>query len=125
MHTVLVKLSEVLKPECLVFHGHDYGVKNLTWANHLMENSDDSSAKQTINTAYQKALESKENRKASTGHVWRHETSVNLYVQASSGSTSVARLFPAKTNLTCARVVGLLRQNANEFAKANKGKPKA
>lgn len=76
MANILARCCEEIPANCLLFYGHDYGVKNLNWACYLMSRSAESRESelmQVVFKAYQNALKNKKEGYASTGIVWSQE----------------------------------------------------
>lgn len=83
MTDILQKRSQQVGDECLTFYGHDYGLKNLSWACYLLESIDkDSTLYRTCYQAYRECEQRKTVGFASTGIFWREERAHNLFIQS-------------------------------------------
>ena len=87
MTQIIKRCLKDIRQDTLLFYGHDYGVKNLNWAAHLVFRSSslqNSLLMESIEQAYNRASDSKKANIVSTGILWNDELSHNLFILAVS-----------------------------------------
>jgi len=96
MQLILQSRDKMIPDDCLVFYGHDYGLRNLNWAAFIMNQAGLKGPRmEKLAQAYTECTEKKKQGFASTGFKWSHERDVNLFILASiSDDHDVKQVMP-------------------------------